>query len=186
MENERIPPGQRLTEDFPVLHVGSIPTFNSDKWDFRLFGAVRKPTTLSWAQFCNLPQQERTSDFHCVTGWTRLDCHWAGVSFREIVSLAMPEEEAKYVLAHAERGYTTNLPLVELMDDDVLLVLRLDGKPLPPIHGGPLRLVVPKRYAYKSAKWIRGIEFLEKEARGYWETRGYSNTADPWLEERYA
>lgn len=186
MEKERIPPGQTLTKNFPALHIGGIPAFKPEKWDFKVFGSVRKPITLNWTEFNKLPVREQTSDFHCVTGWTRLDCRWSGVPFSSIASLAMPEEEAKYILVHAEHGYTTNLPLAELMEDDVLFVLKLDDKPLPPIHGGPVRLVVPKRYAYKSAKWVRGIEFLKEDKRGYWETRGYSNTADPWLEERYA
>ncbi|MEK7848521.1 MAG: sulfite oxidase-like oxidoreductase [Chloroflexota bacterium] len=183
---ERIPPGQRLTTDFPVLHLGPVPAFRPESWDFRVGGAVAKPVVLGWPELSRLPMVTVTADFHCVTGWSRLDLTWEGVAFSAIASLAQPRPEARSVLIHCEYGYTTNLPLENLMQPDVLFALRVEGEPLTAEHGGPVRLVVPQKYAYKSAKWVRGVEFREAEVLGYWEARGYSNTADPWTEDRYA
>lgn len=186
MSTNRLPPGQRLTEDFPVLHFGEIPKVDLEKWDFTVRGRLMKNLRFSFSEFISLPSIELKADFHCVTSWSKYDLIWRGVPFKEIANLAQPLDDARFVLIHAEGGYTTNLPLNVAMDDDVIFAYEYDRKPLTPEHGYPLRLVVPKRYAYKSAKWVRGIEFLEDDQLGFWEQRGYSNSADPWKEERYS
>jgi DMSO/TMAO reductase YedYZ molybdopterin-dependent catalytic subunit len=183
--HKKLPPGQRLIEDFPVLHYGDVPEVNIEDWDFTVKGLVRNPLRLSFDEFMKLPSVELRADFHCVTGWTKFNLHWKGVLFKTIAELANPLPDARYVLIFAENNYTTNLPLDIAMDNDVIFAYEYEGKPLTPEHGYPLRLVVPKRYAYKSAKWVRGIEFLQKDRPGFWEVRGYSNSADPWKEERY-
>lgn len=182
----RIPPNQTVTSKFPVLHMGSVPAFDPKTWDFTVDGLVKNAVKLTYAEVLNLPKTVNISDFHCVTGWSRLDNRWEGVPFKVIHDLVKPLDEAKYVTVVAEGDYTTSLPLNNLLEDDVLLAYRLDGQPLKVEHGGPLRLVVPKKYAYKSAKWVRKLRFTERQELGYWEKRGYSNTADPWNEERYA
>jgi len=181
-----LPPGQVVTNKLPVLHVGSILPFNPQRWDFRIFGLVEEEVVFSYQEFMSLPKVEIVSDFHCVTRWSRLGNIWEGVSFREVMNHIKPKPEAKYVMVHCDGGYTTNLPLQALLDDDVLFAYGLDGQDLSPEHGWPLRLVVPKRYAWKSAKWVRGLEFMEDDRPGYWESRGYHNDGDPWKEERYA
>jgi DMSO/TMAO reductase YedYZ molybdopterin-dependent catalytic subunit len=183
--HKKLPPGQRLIEDFPVLHYGDVPEVNIETWDFTVKGLVRNPLRLSFDEFMKLPSVELRADFHCVTGWTKFNLHWKGVLFKTIAELANPLPDARYVLIFAENNYTTNLPLDIAMDNDVIFAYEYEGKPLTPEHGYPFRLVVPKRYAYKSAKWVRGIEFLQKDRPGFWEVRGYSNSADPWKEERY-
>lgn len=185
-EKERMPPGQKVTEKFPVLHVGDVPEFDEEKWNFRVEGLVENPIMMSWKEFLNLPSTRITSDFHCVTGWSRLENEWEGVRFKEIVELVRPKENANFITVVAEEGYTTSLPIRDMMDDEVLLAYGFEGGPLPPEHGGPLRLVVPKKYAYKSAKWVRKMVFTEEKELGYWEKRGYSDSADPWKEERYS
>ena len=185
-QQERTPPGQRVTEKFPILHAGSVPKFDEEKWDFRVEGHVENPITLTWREFQDLPKVVVTSDFHCVTGWSKLDNEWEGVRFKKVVELARPKDGARFVTIVAEEGYTTSLPLEDMLDEDVLLATRFEGEPLPSEHGGPLRLVVPKKYAYKSAKWVRRIVFTEEKELGYWEKRGYSDSADPWKEERYS
>jgi len=185
-EKHRIPPSQRVSSKFPVLHVGPVPKFNSKTWDFVVEGLVENPAKLTYEEFLKLPKMVRISDFHCVTGWSKLENKWEGVAFKTISDLVKPLKEAKYVTIVAEGNYTTSLPLEDLLENEVLLAYRLDDKPLEPKHGGPLRLVVPKKYAYKSAKWVRKLRFTREEELGYWEKRGYSNTADPWKEERYA
>ena len=182
----RIPPGQVVTSKFPILHVGSIPPFDPQRWRFRVFGLVEEEVVFSYQEFMSLPQVEIVSDFHCVTRWSRLGNVWEGVSFRELMKHIKPRPEARYVMVHSDGGYTTNLPLPALLDDDVLFAYGHDGRDLTPEHGWPLRLVVPKRYAWKSAKWVRGLEFMEHDRPGYWEARGYHNDGDPWKEERYA
>ncbi len=181
-----VPPHQKVTGKFPVLHIGSVPKFDPGSWNFIVEGLIENEIRLTYAEFLELPKTVTKSDFHCVEGWTRLDNVWEGVLFRTIADLAKPLTHAKYVTVVAEGNYTTSLPLQDLLDEDVILAYRLDGKSLPPDHGGPLRLVVPKKYAYKSAKWVRKVRFTEKQELGYWEKRGYSNTADPWKEERYS
>lgn len=146
---------------------------------------VENPLTLSYDEFLGLPKSESVSDFHCVTGWSKLDNKWEGVLFKTVSVLVRPLKEAQYVTIGCENEYTTSLPLADLLDSDVILAYRLSGRPLSPDHGGPLRLVVPKKYAYKSAKWVRKLQFTAKQELGFWEIRGYSNTADPWKEERY-
>jgi DMSO/TMAO reductase YedYZ molybdopterin-dependent catalytic subunit len=183
---DRIPPGQYKTDKFPVLHYGSVPHTDLATWDFRVFGEVDAPFTLTWDQFKALPRKSVHTDIHCVTRWSKLDTTWEGVPIQEVLRLAQPRPAAKFVVAHSEQGYTANLPLDVLDDDDVLLADTFDGAPLEAEHGWPLRLIVPKRYFWKSAKWIRGLEFLDHDQLGFWERYGYNNDADPWKEERYS
>jgi len=186
MFEERTPPGQTLTDKWPVLHYASVPHPDMAQWRFRTKGLVARPLELSWEQFRALPRVTLTSDFHCVTAWSRLDNTWEGVRFSTIVAETRPQASAKHCLLHGLDGYTTNLPLRALTDDDVLFAWSWQGKALEPEHGGPLRLVVPKLYAWKSAKWVCAVEFLEHDRRGFWEERGYHNRANPWREERYS
>ena len=183
---KRIPPGQRLVKGWPVLHVGPIPKFNEDEWDFTVDGLVENPFTLSYAELKALPRAEVPADMHCVTGWTTLDNKWEGVSFRTLAEQARPKPEATWVITHCDYSYTSNLSLEAMMDDDVLVAWANRGEALTAEHGFPLRLVVPKRYAWKSAKWLRGFEFADHNKRGFWEVRGYHVHADPWPEERYS
>ncbi len=162
-----------------------MPEFDSKTWDFVVEGLVENPVRLSYDEFLQLPKVTSVSDFHCVTGWSRLNNRWEGVLFKTIADLIKPLKEAKYVTVVAEGDYTTSLTLAELLEDDVLLAYGFEGKMLEPVHGGPLRLVVPQKYAYKSAKWVRKLRFTKDQELGFWEKRGYSNTADPWKEERY-
>ena len=182
----RVPPGQVLTEKWPVLTYGQTPRFDSKKWSFRCFGLVDAEVAWSWDEFRALPRAEVRCDIHCVTRWSRLDNRFEGVSIGEIMRRVRVKPEARFVRIHADPDYTTNLPLDELVDDDVLLALRHDGQDLTPDHGGPLRLVVPKLYFWKSAKWLRAFEFLDVNAPGFWELNGYHMHADPWKEERYS
>jgi DMSO/TMAO reductase YedYZ molybdopterin-dependent catalytic subunit len=186
VNGDRIPPGQRVTEKFPVLHYGSVPRFDRQSWDLRVFGLVQEPLTLSYDQVLELPSTRIVADIHCVTSWSKLDTVWEGVLFRDFWELVRAQPEAGFVMVHCEQGFTTNLPLEVLLDDDVLLAYRYDDAPLAPEHGYPLRLVVPKRYFWKSAKWVRGLELMAQDRLGFWEVRGYHNNADPWKEERYA
>ena len=183
---KRVPPGQRLVKGWPVLHYGPIPKFDEATWDLKVFGEVENPFTLTYSQLKELGPVTVDADMHCVTGWTTLDNTWEGVPFRVIVEKAQPKPEAKWVIAHCEYGYTSNLSLEAMNDDDVLLAWANRGEELTPEHGYPLRLVVPKRYAWKSAKWLRGLEFSATNDRGFWEERGYHVHADPWAEERYS
>lgn len=182
----RIPPGQRLVKTWPVLHVGTVPRVDPEEWDLRVFGLVEAPFTLTYAELRALGPVEVTADMHCVTGWSTLDNRWIGVPFRPLAERARPRPEARWVIAHCEQGYTTDLSLEAMMDEDVLVAWGHDGQDLTPEHGFPLRLVVPKRYGWKSAKWLRGLELTDRNHRGYWEERGYHVHADPWREERYA
>ena len=181
---KRTPPGQYLTAKFPVLHYGSVPRADLARWDFRAWGEVDAPLTLTWEQFRALPRRGETVDIHCVTRWSKLDTAWEGVPISAILALARVLPTATHVIAHCEAGYTTNLPLAVLADDDVMLADTYDGRPLTPEHGYPLRLLVPKRYFWKSAKWLRGLEFLDHDEPGFWERYGYHNDADPWKEQR--
>ena len=183
---DRIPPGQYRTEKFPVLHYGSVPKTDLRTWDFKVWGLVDSPFRLTWAEFKTLPRKTVQTDIHCVTRWSKLDTAWEGVPIQAILEAAQLRPAAAFVLAHSEQGYTANLPLDVLDDDDVLLADTFNGEPLEPEHGYPLRLVVPKRYFWKSAKWIRGLEFLDHDILGFWERYGYSNNADPWKEERFS
>ena len=183
---ERIPPGQYKTDKFPVLHYGSVPKTDLATWDFRVFGEVDAPFTLTWQQFKELPRKSVHADIHCVTRWTKLDTDFSGVPIQHILELAQLKSTSRFVVAHSEQGYTTNMPLEVLDDDDVLLADTFGGEPLELEHGYPLRLLVPKRYFWKSAKWIRGLEFLDHDQLGFWERYGYNNDADPWKEERFS
>ena len=182
---ERLPAGQYLTKKWPILSYESTPKFDAEKYRFKVWGAVAEPFELTWDELMALPRVQLTSDFHCVTTWSRFDNAWEGVHIREILQRAKPQADAKFVTAHSFTGYTTNMPLADLDDDDVLIAFTHDGEPIEPDHGGPVRLIVPKLYAYKSAKWLSGLEFMEKDRPGFWEVRGYHNHADPWKEERY-
>jgi DMSO/TMAO reductase YedYZ molybdopterin-dependent catalytic subunit len=182
---KRVPPGQYLTEKWPVLHYGSVPRFDPQRWDFRVFGKVLNEIKLDWKQFSELDKTSVTADMHCVTTWSRLDQRWEGIPFAKIVELAKPLPEAKFVIAHSEQGFTANVPIEYCMRDDCLIALRANGEPLTAEHGSPARLVVPPLYAWKSAKWLRGIEFSGTDKPGFWERNGYHNRGDPWKEERY-
>jgi DMSO/TMAO reductase YedYZ molybdopterin-dependent catalytic subunit len=182
----RTPPGQHLVTNFPVLDLGQRPEIPRDMWRLHLFGLVGQEITLDWAGLMRLPQVKTISDFHCVTRWSQLDMQWEGVLARDVLMLAQPTPEARFVTLHSYDEYTTNLPLVALLDADVLLAHSVFGKPLAREHGGPVRVVVPKRYGWKSAKWIKGIEFHHEDHPGFWETRAYHNDANPWQEERFA
>jgi len=182
---DRLPPGQYLTKKWPVLSYESTPKFDPEKYRFKVWGEVENPFELTWAELLALPRVQLTSDIHCVTTWSRYENAWEGVSIREILQRARPTENAHFVMEHSWTGYTTNVPLAAIDDDDVIIALKWDGKDLEPEHGGPVRLVLPKLYFYKSAKWLSGLEFLAKDRPGFWEVRGYSNSADPWQEERY-
>jgi len=193
----RLPPGQALTQKFPVLHYGPVPPFDPSTWDFRVWGEVEKPLKLSWDEFNQLPRSRITLDLHCVTRWSKFDTLWEGVSLRTLLEqgLVKPRPQARFVLQHAEYGYTTNIPLDVALADNFLLGTLFDGQPISPDHGYPLRGVVgalPGRqelktpYLWKGAKWLRGLEFLSQDQPGFWEKAGYHNEADAWKEERYA
>ncbi|MCL9813257.1 sulfite oxidase-like oxidoreductase [Natranaeroarchaeum aerophilus] len=184
--DERLPPGQRETEEFPVLSKSGTPEWNRDEWEFRVSGAVEQELTFDWEAFQQLPMETQQQDFHCVTGWSKFDCQFAGVPFPTIADRAGLHDDASHVLFYALDDYTTNLPLEDCLRPEVLFAAEFDGEPLSPDHGGPLRVVTPHKYAYKGAKWVCGVEILTGQERGYWEKRGYSNTADPWNEERYS
>jgi len=182
----RLPPGQVKTEKWPVLHYGSVPRIDLATWDLRVDGLVEHPLRLSWEEFQKLPRVQVLSDIHCVTRWSRYDNRWDGVSIKELLVRAVPKPAARFAVIHAAQSYTTNLPFAELDQDDVLLADRHDGEPLTPEHGWPLRLVVPRRYFWKSAKWVSRIELVDKDEPGFWERNGYHNEADPWSEERFS
>lgn len=181
----RIPPGQHQTVKWPVLHAGSVPRIDLARWDFTLSGLVEQGTTWSWDEFRALPSVRVHADMHCVTHWSLLDCVWEGVAVSEVMKHVRIKPEARFVVAHAEQGWTTNLPLADFLGADCLLAWSQGGEPLTPDHGWPLRLVVPRLYAWKSAKWVRGIEFLSHDRPGFWERNGYHNHGDPWTEQRF-
>jgi DMSO/TMAO reductase YedYZ molybdopterin-dependent catalytic subunit len=184
--SERLPPGQKLTAGFPVLDLGVQPEIPLTEWKLTLDGLVDRPATLSWSELMALPQVEDVSDFHCVTTWSKYDCRWSGVAFTTLFEIVQPKPEAKYVYFTSYDGYSTNVPLAQCLDDDVLIATSFDGAPVSREHGGPARVIIPKLYAWKGAKFVSGITFLAEDKLGFWELRGYSNTADPWKEERYA
>lgn len=193
----RLPPGQSLTQKFPVLHYGPVPSFNPDSWDFRIWGEVEQEITWTWDEFNQLPRSKLVMDIHCVTKWSKFDTEWEGVSVRALVNegLIKPLPSARFVLQHAEYGFTVNLPLEVVLQDNFLLATHFDGEPLTPDHGYPLRGVighVPERddiktpYFWKGAKWLRGLQFLSQDQLGFWEQAGYHNEADVWKEQRFA
>jgi DMSO/TMAO reductase YedYZ molybdopterin-dependent catalytic subunit len=186
-ERARIAPGQHLVRDFPVLHAGSIPYRGVPPgWDLRIWGLVDTPVTWTWDELMAQDVTTVICDIHCVTSWTKLGTRWEGVAVRPLLERLGLQDGASHVIAHAEEGYTANMPLERVMRDDVLLAHRYDGAALEPQHGGPLRLLVPSLYFWKSAKWLRGLEILDHDEPGFWERLGYNNSADPWKEERYA
>ena len=182
----RQPVGQHEVKNWPVLDLGTVPDVPLEQWTLKLEGAVEEPVTLRWADFLALPQHEDVSDFHCVTTWSRMDVPWKGVQFATLAGLVRPKPQATHVLLHAYDGYTTNVPLEEALKEDVLLVHTADGVPLPREHGGPVRMITPQLYAWKGAKWISRVEFLTADRKGFWEERGYSNSAHPWRDDRYS
>jgi DMSO/TMAO reductase YedYZ molybdopterin-dependent catalytic subunit len=185
-ERARLPPGQHLVRDFPVLQAGSVPYSRPPyDWDFRVVGAVDSPGRWTLDEFRALPTRSVTTDIHCVTSWSKLDTVWEGVALWPLLQELGVRPEATHVVAHAEEDYTANVPLEALRADDVLLAYRFGGEELEPVHGGPLRLLVPSLYFWKSAKWLRALELVERDRPGFWERLGYSDSADPWKEERY-
>jgi DMSO/TMAO reductase YedYZ molybdopterin-dependent catalytic subunit len=188
----RLPPGQRQVPNWPVLDLGDLPAISLEDWRLEIDGLVERPLVLDWNDFMALPQTEEESDFHCVTTWSRMDMRFGGVRFRDVVAAASPKPSARFVVttgydvdSSSDEAYTTNLSLEEAMKDDVLLVHTFDGAPLPREHGGPCRMITPQLYAWKGAKWIHRITLEPADRPGFWERRGYSNTAIPWFEDRY-
>jgi DMSO/TMAO reductase YedYZ molybdopterin-dependent catalytic subunit len=185
LRKDRVPPGQRLTDKWPVLHYGNVPKIKTGDWTFRIHGLVEKEKTLSLDEFTSLPEVEVFSDIHCVTTWSKLNNTWEGVNTGALKDLAGIKGEAKYVMVEGAGGFTTNLSLEDFFQPDVLFVLKHDGKPITAEHGGPVRLVVPRLYFWKSAKWVTGLRFIAKDEPGFWERAGYHMHGDPWREERY-
>jgi DMSO/TMAO reductase YedYZ molybdopterin-dependent catalytic subunit len=183
---ERLPPGQHLTRDWPVLDLGLTPQISRERWRLDVYGAVEKPIYWNFTEFTAQPQTPFTSDIHCVTTWSRYDNQWMGLATRDLLHACQPREEARHVVVHSHDGYTTNLALEDFAAADALLAHSWSGAPLESEHGGPVRLVVPHLYFWKSAKWLQRIEFLAADAPGYWEVRGYHNRGDPWKEQRYS
>jgi DMSO/TMAO reductase YedYZ molybdopterin-dependent catalytic subunit len=183
---ERTPPGQILTRDWPVLHYGTVPRVDLERWRFRIFGLVEQEVSLTYPEFTALPRSKVTCDIHCVTHWSRLDNEFEGVRFADVAKLVQVKPEAKYVLFHAEGGWSTNVPVADLLRDDVLFAWRWNGQDITPEHGWPLRTVVPQLYFWKSAKWVRGMEFLAEDQPGFWERNGYHMYGNPFREQRYA
>jgi DMSO/TMAO reductase YedYZ molybdopterin-dependent catalytic subunit len=182
----KLPPDQVETHKWPVLDLGIQPQVPTHRWELAVGGAVLHPYTLRWDDFLALEQVEDVSDFHCVTKWSRMDVPWKGVRLSDIIALAEPRPEARFVMFHAHDGYTTNLPLAEAVKPDVLVVHTADGAPLPVEHGGPARVITPQLYAWKGAKWVKRVELMTEDRLGFWEERGYSNTAYPWRNDRYS
>lgn len=184
--SNRLPPGQRQVHNFPTLDLGIKPKVGPDEWELHIHGKVENPVRLTWSDFLALPQFKDVSDMHCVTTWSQFDMQWEGVAFFTLVDLVKPTMEAAHVFFKSYDGYSTNNPIEACMDDDVLIAHTWNGKPLAIEHGGPARVIVPKRYAWKGAKWVREITFIDRDILGFWEVRGYSNTADPWTEDRFS
>jgi DMSO/TMAO reductase YedYZ molybdopterin-dependent catalytic subunit len=182
----RVPPGQHVVSDFPVLSAGPTPRTRLDQWTFTIEGLVREPVRWTWEEFLKLPAQMFVVDIHCVTKWTKLDTRWEGVSVDTLFEHVELDRQAMYVTAFSDGGYTTNMPLPDVINGQAFVAYRYDGKPLAPEHGGPARLVVPHLYFWKSAKWARGLRLMDKDKSGFWESLGYNNHGDPWKEERYA
>ena len=184
-ERGRLPPGQAWSKGFPVLDLGVHPPFDEKTWRFKVWGEVENPIELDWESFRALPKTESVSDFHCVTTWSKMDARWGGVMMTDLLKLVRPKPAASFVIQHCAERYTTNTSLLEASRSDALLAYELDGAPLPLEHGGPMRMVIPTLYAWKSGKFLRGLELTAQDKPGFWETRGYHNRADPWLEERH-
>lgn len=185
-EDQRLPPGQHLTKDWPVLDLGVVPPVSRERWRLDVYGAIETPVFWTFDEFIAQKQARFTSDIHCVTTWSRYDNEWEGLATRELLAACQPREDARFVVLHSYDGYTTNLALEDFAAEDALLAHSWSGKPLSEEHGGPVRLVVPHLYFWKSAKWLQAIEFLTEDAPGFWEVRGYHNRGDPWAEQRYS
>ena len=183
---DRIPPGQKLTEGWPVLHYGSIPKIDLDAWSFEIGGLVEEPMSISWQQYMASPQVNLRNDIHCVTTWSKFDNDWTGVRITDLLKDVKLKPEAGHVMAHSYGGYTTNISIDDLVRPENLLAHSHNGQPLSKDHGGPARLVIPHLYFWKSAKWVHGINFIESERPGFWEMYGYHLRGDPWKEERYS
>ena len=183
---DRVPPGQHLVSDFPVLSAGPTPRTDLRKWSFRIEGLVKEPAQWTWDEFQALPAQEFLKDISCVTKWTKLDTHWRGVSADVLLEHVELDPRARFLVAFSDGGYTTNLPIPDLINGQAFVAYAYEGKPLAPEHGGPARLVVPHLYFWKSAKWVRGLRFIADDRPGFWESLGYNNHGDPWKEERYS
>ena len=185
-EDQRLPPGQHLTRDWPVLDLGVVPPVSRERWRLDVYGAVENPVFWTFEEFIAQKQARFTSDIHCVTSWSRYDNEWEGLATRELLAVCQPREDARFVVLHSYDGYTTNLALEDFATEDALLAHSWSGQPLTAEHGGPVRLVVPHLYFWKSAKWLQAIEFRTGDAPGFWEVRGYHNRGDPWAEQRYS
>ena len=185
-EDQRLPPGQHLTKDWPVLDLGVVPPVSRDRWRLDVYGAIEHPVFWTFAEFTAQKQAQFTSDIHCVTTWSRYDNLWEGLATHELLAACQPREDARFVVLHSYDGYTTNLALEDFAAEDALLAHSWSGQPLTEEHGGPVRLVVPHLYFWKSAKWLQAIEFQTEDAPGFWEVRGYHNRGDPWAEQRYS
>ena len=185
-EDQRLPPGQHLTKDWPVLDLGVVPPVSRERWRLDVYGAIENPVFWTYAEFAAQKQAQFTSDIHCVTTWSRYDNHWEGLATRELLAACQPRDDARFVVLHSLDGYTTNLALDDFAAEDALLAHSWSGEPLSEEHGGPVRLVVPHLYFWKSAKWLQAIEFVTEDAPGFWEVRGYHNRGDPWAEQRYS
>jgi DMSO/TMAO reductase YedYZ molybdopterin-dependent catalytic subunit len=184
-ESGRVPPGQHLAKGFPVLTYGKTPQINLEEWELRVWGLV-KPAVFKFSDFLALPQHEFTADFHCVTRWSKLDVKWTGIKVTDFINLLEIDTKAEHILQHCYGGYTTNVELKDFVKEENFFAIKLFGEPLPAEHGSPMRLVIPHLYAWKSAKWINGLEFLETEELGFWEENGYHRRGEPWAEERYS
>ncbi|MGJ5067613.1 sulfite oxidase-like oxidoreductase [Bradyrhizobium oligotrophicum] len=185
-DDQRLPPGQHLTRDWPVLDLGLTPSVTSERWRLDVYGAVENPLFWDWTAFRAQEQRQFTSDIHCVTTWSRYDNQWEGLATRDLLAACRPRDGADFVVLHSYDGYTTNLTLEDFAAEDALLAHGWSGAPLTREHGGPVRVVVPHLYFWKSAKWLKAIEFLDSDKPGYWEVRGYHNRGDPWAEQRYS
>jgi DMSO/TMAO reductase YedYZ molybdopterin-dependent catalytic subunit len=185
-EDQRLPPGQHLTKDWPVLDLGVVPPISRERWRLDVYGAIETPVFWTFAEFAAQKQAQFTSDIHCVTTWSRYDNEWEGLATRELLAACQPRQDARFVVLHSHDGYTTNLALDDFAAEDALLAHSWSGEPLSAEHGGPVRLVVPHLYFWKSAKWLQRIQFVSDDKPGYWEVRGYHNRGDPWQEQRYS
>ena len=184
-QSDRFPPGQYLAKGFPVLTYGDTPQITTDNWQFRVWG-LATAKTFTWSDFMNMPQSEFTADFHCVTRWSKLDVKWTGIKVTDLMQFIELDSSATHIMEHCYGAYTTNLPIEDFLREENFFAHTLEGSPLPAEHGGPMRLIVPHLYAWKSAKWINGIEFLDHDELGFWERNGYHRRGEPWAEERYA
>lgn len=185
LDPERLPPGQYLTDRFPVLHVGDVPDYEPGEWDLTIFGLVDKPFKVGLDELKALPSANLTFDIHCVTKWSKFDTTWTGVLVRDLFEMAGVQADATHVMEHAEFGYTTNVPLADITVDNAIVAYAYEGEEIEAIHGGPVRIVIPHLYFWKSAKWVRGLELRAGDAPGFWERNGYNMYGDPFREQRY-